>query len=374
MGSDNGNRRQRGLGSIYQRGRIWWVAYGVRGRKVRESSESERRKDALNLLKRRLAEIQAGKFTGPDAERVTFDDLATMLRDDYQFRGRRSWDRAERAFGRHLRGAFGLDRAVDITADRLMAYATARQAEGAALATVGYELAVLKRAFRVAIRCGRLRERPEFPTITVDNARRGFFEEGEFRALEAELPEPLKGVAAFAYFTGWRVASEILPLTWDRVDVKVGTVRLDVGTTKNREGRVFPFAALPGLREVVERQRAYTEAVQRRTGSIVRHVFHREGRPIRDFRAAWEGACKRAGLIGRIPHDFRRTAVRNLERAAVPRSVAMQLVGHKTASIYQRYAIVAEADLREGVAKLAALHGSADTTRRVLPFAAGGSL
>ena len=82
-------------------------------------------------------------------------------------------------------------------------------------------------------------------------------------------------------------------------------------------------------------------------------VFHRQGVPIRSYRRAWLSACKRAGL-DRIPHDFRRTAVRNLERAGVPRSVAMQLIGHKTESIYRRYAIVAEADLRDGEAKLTA--------------------
>ena len=73
---------------------------------------------------------------------------------------------------------------------------------------------------------------------------------------------------------------------------------------------------------------------------------------------------KAAGIPWRIPHDFRRTAVRNLERAGVPRSVAMKLVGHKTESVYRRYAIVAEADLREGVAKLAALHGKRGAEKR----------
>ena len=81
---------------------------------------------------------------------------------------------------------------------------------------------------------------------------------------------------------------------------------------------------------------------------------------IRDFRKVWKNACAAAGVPGRIPHDLRRTAVRNLERAGVPRSVAMQLTGHKTESVYRRYAIVSESDLAEGTAKLAALHGTGD--------------
>lgn len=89
-------------------------------------------------------------------------------------------------------------------------------------------------------------------------------------------------------------------------------------------------------------------------------------RPIRVFRNAWVSACTRAGCVGMIPHDLRRTAIRNLERAGVPRSVAMKLTGHKTESVYNRYAIVAEQDLREGVAKLAALHPVG--SRTVLPF------
>ena len=70
----------------------------------------------------------------------------------------------------------------------------------------------------------------------------------------------------------------------------------------------------------------------------------------------WETACKASGVPERIPHDFRRTAVRNLERAGVPRSVAMKITGHKTEAVYRRYAIVSEADLTEGLKKLAALN------------------
>ena len=125
------------------------------------------------------------------------------------------------------------------------------------------------------------------------------------------------------------------------------------GTTKNRAGRMFPFT--PELRSLLEAQRAHTAAVRARTERIIPHVFHREGRPIKSFRGVWRAACEAAGVPGRIFHDFRRTAVRNLERAGVPRSVAMQMVGHKTEAIYRRYAIVNDADLRAAAAKLAAV-------------------
>jgi integrase len=112
----------------------------------------------------------------------------------------------------------------------------------------------------------------------------------------------------------------------------------------------------PELRGVLEAQRRAVTALERESKSIIPWVFTwtKKGRPLRGFTKAWRKACRDAGVPGRIPHDFRRTAVRNLERAGVPRSTAMAMVGHKTESIYRRYAIVDEAMLREGGAKLAA--------------------
>jgi integrase len=88
------------------------------------------------------------------------------------------------------------------------------------------------------------------------------------------------------------------------------------------------------------------KSLNRRPGRIIPWLFHRDGKPIKDFRWVWASACKNAGVPGRIPHDFRRTAVRNLERAGVPRSVAMAMVGHRTEAIYRRYAIADEAMLK----------------------------
>ena len=78
----------------------------------------------------------------------------------------------------------------------------------------------------------------------------------------------------------------------------------------------------------------------------------RDGERIKNLRNSWDSACKAAGCPGRIPHDFWRTAVRNLERAGVPRSAAMAMVSHKTEAIYRRYAIVDAGVLREAASKI----------------------
>ena len=139
------------------------------------------------------------------------------------------------------------------------------------------------------------------------------------------LPDYLKPVVEFAYLSGWRVRSEVLPLTWRQVDFEHGVVRLEPGSTKNDEGRTFPFTAFPALAELLRRQWDHTMALQMEQGAVIPWVFHRNGQRIKTFRRAWKKACTRAGVPGRILHDFRRTAVRNLERASVPRSVAMKL-------------------------------------------------
>ena len=148
--------------------------------------------------------------------------------------------------------------------------------------------------------------------------------------------------------------SEVLTLEWRQVDLTAGYVRLDPGTTKNEDGRVFPMTR--ELRRLFEAQKVHTEGEARRQGIIIPRVFHRDGKPVKDFRGAWRSACKAAGCPGRIPHDFRRTAVRNLVRAGVPERVAMQLTGHRTRSVFERYNIVSETDLREAALRLSNLH------------------
>jgi integrase len=361
--------RPRGTGSIFLRGSVYWVKYYDRaGHARRESSGSNARSDAEKLLRKRLGEVASDKrLIGADLERTTFEDLARMIVDDYRAEGRRSLPRL--AVGRkRLSERFAGWRARDIDYASLQAYRISRKRSGAKSATVRWELGALRRAFKLAERAGKA-ECPPFPSVTVDNARKGFFEREQWQTIRANLRPEFQDVGDFGFLTGWRTL-EILTLRWAQVDFSSGMLRLEPGTTKTGAGWSFPFSEYPELRELIERRRTRRDEVQKAARRIVPWVFffhacgrfHKPGDPLfypkrmhaRDaFRREWKEAAKAAGFLGPIPRDFRRTAARNMERAGVPRSVAMALGGWRSESMYRRYAIASEADLRDGVRRLA---------------------
>ena len=179
------------------------------------------------------------------------------------------------------------------------------------------------------------------------------------------LRPELAALASVARLTGWRKA-ELVSRQWRHVDFVAGWFRLEPEETKNRDGRQFPL--IPELRTVLQAQRARVEAIQRKTGRVVPWVFCRlDGAPVGDFKRAWATACIRAGffrVVGtdakgrpiKVPtmlfHDLRRTSARNLIRAGISETVAMKLTGHRTRSVFQRYAIVEEGMLQEAGTRL----------------------
>ena len=187
---------------------------------------------------------------------------------------------------------------------------------------------------------------PHVPMLEENNVRKGFFEHDEFLALRDALPDYLKGFITFAYKSGWRV-SEITGLKWSNVDLKMRIVKLEVGMTKNKEGRTIYLD--DELMDVFMEQRNN----QKESEQIIHHVFtNRKGDDnVRDFRRAWKTACKKVGLSGRIFHDLRRTAVRNMVRSGIPERVAMMISGHKTRAVFERYNIVSESDLMTAAKK-----------------------
>ena len=156
------------------------------------------------------------------------------------------------------------------------------------------------------------------------------------------------------------------------IDRTVGTIRLEPGTTKNKAARTIAYREIDELGEVIEAQWQRHLDLQRE-GIICPWVFeHKGGQRIKTYRRSWLTACRRAGVAGRVPHDFRRTAVRNLERAGVPRKVAMAMVGHKTESVYRRYDIVTDGDLHEAAERLNRVRRSARAAKAIATIRPGG--
>ena len=323
----------RGMGRIFKRGSVYWVAYYHRGKEYRESTHSENENQAGKLLKQRVGEMSRGHLIGPSEEKMSFEDLASILLTDYEINGKRSIESIRLSI-RHLRERFGLGRAIDITPDRIAAYVRERQREGAANGSINRELAALKRAFTLATRAGKLTSAPYVPLLEENNSRRGFLDHGSFLALCEALPKHLKDPVTFLYLSGWRV-SEMRTLEWRDVDLPGRELCLRPEVSKNKDGRPFPLRG--DLLAIIQR------AHEKRRPDCP-FVFHYEGEPIGDFRKAWKTACKKAGVSGIIVHDLRRTAVRNMVRAGIPERVAMELSGHKTRRVFDRYNIVNDAD------------------------------
>jgi integrase len=346
--------RARGSGSIFKpkNSRFYWIAYVSNGKRCFESSGCERKGDAQTLLTNRLGDIGKGVPVTPQLGKKTIGEGLQAVLDDQELNARRSVDHTRRRITLHLLAHFAPDRRLNtVTTADLTAYVKARRAEGASAASCNLELAIVARAFSLAVGGGELLSKPKIPKLKLSNVRTGFFEHDQFEAVRAALPEELRGVVTLAYFTGWRVASEILPLTWAQVDRAKQVIRLEVGSTKNTEGRTLPYALLPELATVIDAAWAAHGALAA-AGTICPFVFHRDGKEIRSLKAAWRVATVAAGCPGRLLHDFRRTAVRNLVRAGVPEKTAMGVTGHKTRSVFDRYDIVNEADLRAALGRL----------------------
>ena len=350
---------------LYQRGSIFWTKVYQHGRPIYQSTGTSNLTEAKRILDVRRGAAQRGESVLPRVDRVRWEEAQADLIAYYEATGKRDVAEAKSRVA-HLGLYFAGWRIARIDTPAIHGYVVHRKQQKAAPATINRELATLSKGLRVAHQNKKLfGQPPRIEKLQEDNIRQGFFEREQFEAVRKHLPAYAKPVVTFMYLTGWRIRSEVLPLQWRQVDFQAGIVRLEPGTTKNKEGRTFYLT--PELRTCLEAQHAATQALQRQTGRIIPWVFHRDGMPMKSFWKAWKTACKAAGAPGRIPHDFRRTAVRNLERAGVPRSVAMKMVGHKTEAIYRRYAIVSDADLQDAAKKLAAVSASGDNLVTVTP-------
>jgi integrase len=308
---------------------------------------------------------------------VRYEEAAKDLRQHYEATGSRGPDEAEGRLA-HLDAFFTGYRFAAIGPAEVTRYVAKRQAEptqiiaardGATITrrltsngTINRELGVLGRMLRLAYENGKLMRLPLIRKLKEAAPRQGFFERHQYEAVRKHLAPDLQVACAIAYTFGWRMRSEVLALARRQLDLEAGTLRLEPGSTKNDDGRVVYLT--PELKSLLAAQLERIRAVECKTERIIPSLFpylsgkRRVGQPRREFRKAWVTACTKAGVPGMLRHDFRRTAVRNMERSGVPRSVATKLTGHKTEAVYRRYAIVSDADLRAAALRLGDGHVS----------------
>jgi integrase len=335
---------------------VWWIQYYSHGRKIRESTDTADFGEAKTILKKREGEATSSRPSIGTERRIKFKDLAELEINDYRKNKFHSIKDLQTRFDKHVLPFFGEIKAITIGPADINRYIVKRQQEKAANGTINRELTSIIRAFSLGVEYRLIPFSPKIDILKENNVRQGFFERAQLDAVIPRLRPHNQNPARFAYITGWR-KQEVLTMRWPQVDFKAGNVRLEAGTTKNKEARVFPLTS--DLRAILEEQRVKADRLKTR-GQIVPWVFFHErpgplhGKRIGDFRKNWDSACTDAGVPGKIFHDFRRTAVRNLVRAGIPERVAMQMTGHKTRSVFERYNIVSEGDLKDAAARLEA--------------------
>jgi integrase len=224
-------------------------------------------------------------------------------------------------------------------------YIASRRAAGASNASINRELAIVRRGFKL----GALEDPPlvnrqvTIPALEENNVRQGFLEPDEYERLLEELPANLKALFVCCYHTGAR-KNELRRIQWDQVDFAAGLIRLPGSQTKTKKARTLPIYG--DMLRWLEHQRAICPA------GCVWVFYGSRNQPVDNHLNGWAEACERAGMPGLLFHDLRRSAVRNMKRAGIQDKVAMEITGHRTRSVFDRYNIIDESDLRSAGERL----------------------
>jgi integrase len=359
--------RERGTGGLIKiRNCRYWYAqiYDQKGKQRRVSTRTTVKKRAESFLRNLLTDKDRGvQFVG-DLKKIRYGDLRATLLQNYVERGNKSLetyaDGDETIWGLKALDEFfeyepdKPDKAGKpgvpvsrITTDTAREFAQKLLKAGAANGTVNRSLALLRRMLNIAREDGKLLAVPKIRLLKPGPARKGFLPQDKFDALLAHIPLNLKPLVIFLYYCGVR-KGEALQIEWSQVDLAGAVIRLEQEQTKTDEARTVPLPdALVAMLETQEPKEGL--------------VF--DGT---NLRKEWQRACAAVGLgtltkvegkkdpryNGLIIHDLRRSAIRNLVKAGVPERVAMQISGHKTRSVFDRYHIVAEQDVVEAMRKV----------------------
>lgn len=384
-------RHRRGGGYLFQKvkGGKWHIQFyrpnPETGKSdcVKEYTELSSKTEAQKLLTERLGQINRGEPFEVGRCRTVgklYDALRTFTENNSTSK------RAVEGLGwrwEHLKPFFAHIPAANVTTALIEKYRSQRLDEHAAKATINHEVGTLRRMYRYGKQSTppTVHNVPHFPMFRLDNARQGFVEDDQFGRMADEAVKEglwLRLLLEMAYTVGWR-RGELLKLRVRQVDLRKCVLRLDPGTTKNKKGREVQLDEQTQS-SLLELLRVACDGKKPDDYVFTREVDGKHA-PVKDFRGEWRNLCVRAGVgeyqcadcgaawkgkrcdtenceskkrkyVGLIPHDFRRSAARNLRKAGVPENIIMAIGGWRTRSVFDRYAIVNNDDTRRAMQSL----------------------
>jgi len=364
-------KRQRGQGGLYHHPKTrFWIAkwYDADNRPHSKSTRTTIKQEAEAVLRTLMGDADRGVTTRPEG--ITYARIREDLLASYRNKGHKSLgtmaDGTETIYpliplDRFFKHPEKNTTVARITHRTVTDFVASRQKQGIGNAAINNSLSLLRRMLHLAKRNYNLPFVASIELLKPPPPRKGFLSIADFNRLLAALPRNVRPLITFLYYSGCR-KGEACAIRWDQVDLAKAIVRLEIEQTKTSEARTIPLPNV--LVEMLRRQP--------RTGP----VFDSS-----NLRKAWEKACDATGLgkctpvegktyylySGLMIHDLRRSGARNLRKAGIPESVAMKITGHKDRSVFDRYDIVDEQDVREAMKRVeqAALP-VVKTTRRLL--------
>jgi integrase len=326
---------------IYKRGNVYWIRYaGLDGKIIRESSHSDKFKEADNLLIQRRNEIKTGNQ--PEIKRRIANHTFSELASQYE-----KWAERQRSFKskkyliKQLCDEFGTIPLRQFNTMLLEQYQTQRLQNRNKPATANRLLATLKHMFTKAVEWemveeGTLKRIRKVKFLEENNRRLRYLSKEECQELIKVCDPHLRPIVITAINTGMR-KGEILSLTWDRVDLKHGFILLD--NTKNGERREIPINGT--LREALLELSQGTKERPRRID--IPYVFYdpSNGKAYKDVKRSFHSACRRAKITNFHFHDSRHTFASHLVMAGIDLTTIKELLGHKHLTMTLRYAHLA---------------------------------
>jgi integrase len=279
-------------------------------------------------------------------ERVRMGQLFDLLLEFYRKHEHRSTYDVERKIEKRLRPYFGKMKAQAVTSRVIERYWASRRApdKKPANGSINRELAYVRRAMKLGAEQDPplVLRIPKFEMLPEAEARDGTLTHEQYRGIRDALPGYARVALVIAYHTGAR-KGELRQIRKDRIDLKPKRIDLPGRTTKSKKSRFLP---------VYGDMAAELEMAIAAGAKDCPYLIQDEGRPVHDWEKAWATACKAAGVAGTLFHDLRRTALTNMIEAGLSEKEAMEISGHRTRSVFDRYHIVSDRRLKEMAGKL----------------------